>query len=201
MFRVSRAAGKVHDRLDTQFFGQEDCLPAGGGVKFRQRLIGMQGVAMTAQAADGESFVLELLLEFFQLGSLVQPFELKVRLPWIIPGTQFQGPNAEWFHFLNHFIQTQIGKQGCKQSNFHGVSPPFLRVDGIRHKGRSTGFLGIPSAVYCLRFQIPPEKTLNLQSSGPGVNWKVPDCTSLPRRQGYVAVTSDGGRTMPGRAA
>src|ERR1019366_6790431 len=119
--------------LDAQFFRQKDRFPAGFGMEFRQRLVGVQRIAVTAQAADGYSLVLELVLW----------------LARVITGAQLQGLNPEWLHFLDHIIKTQFGQQCSKESPLHVVSPPSL-VSGRQYaiSGRSPRFF----PVFCLLF-------------------------------------------------
>ena len=125
--RIARASGEVDDSRDAQFFSQQDSLPAGFLVRLRNRLVGMQRVAMATQGADADALVVKFLLEVLKLRGLLQPLQLEMGIARVVAGSQLEGMDTQWFYLLDDFVQTKLGQERRKESDLHIVSP-FVNV-------------------------------------------------------------------------
>src|SRR5579863_5148545 len=83
----------------------------------------MERVTVTAQGADRDPVVIELLFELLQLRRGVQPFQLDVRVAGVVPRPQLHGLNAEGFDLLDDVVKTQLGEKRGEKAYPHGTLP------------------------------------------------------------------------------
>ena len=92
---VSRATAEVDNDGYTEFFGKEDGLAVDVAVMMGSLRIGMQGIAVAAERADGDVVVLQLPLELSQLSIALQHRQFAVSVTDIVSRGQFEMMNVQ----------------------------------------------------------------------------------------------------------
>jgi len=105
---VAGATGKIdHDR-HFELFRQQHRLAAHILVFLRHCCVGVQGIAVRTQRADGKSIVVELLFELFQRCLILQQRQLTVRVARIISRAELERGNTEAFQLLHDVVNRQV---------------------------------------------------------------------------------------------
>ena len=69
----------------------------------------MQRIAVRAERADGESVVVELLLELLQRGAVLQHRQLAVRIAGIISGSKLHSVDVQGLEFFEDLVKRKLG--------------------------------------------------------------------------------------------
>src|SRR5215469_7988305 len=96
--------------------------------------IRMQRISVTAESADRESVVIELLFEFFDRRRALQRFEPAVRAARVISRAKFHCLYTQPSELAQHIVERQLPQQRGKYPESHPISLLLNRlIRGVAH--------------------------------------------------------------------
>jgi hypothetical protein len=101
---IAGAAREVDHHRDPEFRGKLYSPSARVGVALGHRGIRVNRIPMTAQRADCETLIVQLLFEFRQFLFVLEHRELTMRISRIVSGAQLNGVDIQLFQLVEHFV-------------------------------------------------------------------------------------------------
>src|SRR5579862_8573155 len=98
----------------------------------------MQRIAMATQGADRKAVDFQFLFKLLQRLPVVQHRQFAMGIAGIVAGAELDREDIQAFQFVEHFVEGEVGKKRCENSDLHGGErAPLFETKEYHRKARA----------------------------------------------------------------